>query len=83
MVHPYPYGAYLLGEDPGFVEPATEGGLLGGRSYHLGNLLGDGGTDSLGLGYFVGDLVGLGRFLAGIFSTRRLKIPSPESASEL
>lgn len=83
MVHPYPHGAYLLGEDPGLVEPATEGGLLGGRSYHLGNLLGDGGTDSLGLGYFVGDLVGLGRFLAGIFSTRRLKIPSPESASEL
>lgn len=83
MVHPYPNGAYLLGEDPGLVEPATEGGLLGGRSNPLGDLLGDGGTDYLGLGDFVRDLVGLGGFLAGIFSTRRLEIPSPESASEL
>jgi hypothetical protein len=54
----------------------------GGHSNPFGDLLGDGGTDSLGLGVFVGDLVGLGRFLAGIFSTRRLEIPSPESASE-
>lgn len=55
----------------------------GGRSNPFGDLLGDGGTDSLGIEDFVGDWLGLGRSLAGIFSTRRLEIPSPESTSEL